>query len=155
MRIRLNPVSGVATAALFAAGLLGAAPAQQSTSSQHSRNGQTTETQTTTTTTTTRKNTDENAAREHRMAMVGKVVNYEPGSSLEISTRNGNKTFDLNGQNTTVTGAGNVRNGEMVRVTERRENGQKHITITPYTAAHHRATSGNSGSTTTTTTTNP
>ncbi len=133
MRIRLNPISGIATTALFAAGMLCAAPVgQQSSNPANSR--RTTETQQTTT-------TNGSTTKQHTVATVGKVVKFKAGDSLEVQTAKGrNKTFDLNARNTEVSGAENVRNGEMVKVIQRKDNnGKTTISVEPYTSAHHRS----------------
>ncbi len=67
---------------------------------------------------------------------IGKVHAFTAGKSLEVATpRGGHKTFDLNGKDTTVNGAENIKVGEMVRVKQRKENGKTIVDVEPYTSA--------------------
>lgn len=136
----------VLTSALFAAGMA-VAQSDAPATSRHQATKKSTPMEETKTET---RQTPSAKTRIKAVIVEGKVTKYDPGKTLEVSTpKNRHRKFDLDDKNTTVNGAENVKVGDMVKVTQRVENGKKVIDIAPYTAASNTTPStDNAGSAT-------
>ena len=73
------------------------------------------------------------SAKTSTDTVYGKVENYEPGKSINVTVPgkiSSTKTFDLSAKDTTVNVASNVKNGEWVSVVEKTDpNGHKTVTV--------------------------
>jgi hypothetical protein len=135
--MRIHSALNAFATTLFASGMLMAAPVPQAASHSDAASQSTTPHKTVTDQT---RETRDKTTKEHTVTVVGKVKSYKAGDSLTVTTPKGRaESFDLNARNTTVSGAENIRAGEMVRVTKSDENGKTMIKIEPYS----RATSAN------------
>ncbi len=125
--MRLKKSGVLLSAVLFAATMVFA----QSDNTKNTPKEQTKSTTTETPSATTKAKT---------ISVVGKVKEFQANQSLEVTTpHNHYRKFDLSAKNTTVNGAENLKNGEMVKVTQTIQNGQKTINVQPYSSAHNSA----------------